>query len=162
MPQFLVLIAQYGALRGGEGKPQKWHKHHDTTRFCDDAGGRSSAFFERKIRRWIFLSKKAEPRPPASSQNRVVSWCLCHFCDFPFPPRRAPYCAVKTKNWRIMYRYHSGMMRYLNQIVKIFNNVLFSKTHHAMAILINYASNFGPHSTVRRSPRGERKITKMT
>ena len=31
-----------------------------------------------------------------------------------------------------------------------------------MAISINYASIFGPHRTVRRSPRGERKITKMT
>ena len=123
MPQFLVLTGQYGALRGRKGKSQKWHEHHDTTRFCDDAGGRGSAFFEGIIQRRIFLSNKAGPRPPASSQNRVVWWCLCHFCDFPPPPRRAPYCAVRTKNWRIIYRYHTGMMRLRKQkLSKFFTN----------------------------------------
>ena len=75
MRHFLALTAQYGALRGGKGKSQKWHKHHDTTRFFGDTGGRGSAFFRKKNQRRIFLSKKAEPRLPASSKNRVVSWC---------------------------------------------------------------------------------------
>ena len=87
--------------------------------------GEVRPFFERKINVGFFFQKKAKPRPPASSKNRVMSRCLCHFCYFPFPPRRASYCAVRAKIWRIIYQYRHGMMRLWKQnIIKNFHDLV--------------------------------------